>query len=369
MHMPGPGWLAIALLFPDASLPLPLPVDFVYLQAPRSSPSTSRCASAEGSSARCCTAAALYVGAALATLLALQTGCMGCSVPLACGANVGPHTSAALHFPPRSSPQAPGIDFDYSKAAALAQAARDRGMLAGIALTPDTQPEAVFPLCEAGAVDTVLLLAVRAGFGGQVGRLGVGWSTGALWWSQAGGQAGTQFGDALHPVELKSLRPARPLSQAPAACVSLHVRRSLGPRCCPRCRRCARASPASTSLWMEASRWRQVFPLLAALSVPLGMPQRHACLRCPVQHHPGCSVQPYWHSHTGIGFVGQQLDCLLSPTYILPHCLLAPNCPPATECCAGGGGGRQRAGGGHRRICGQGAARGALPSCCLVCKP
>lgn len=41
-------------------------------------------------------------------------------------------------------------------------------MLAGIALTPDTQPEAVFPLCEAGAVDTVLLLAVRAGFGGQV---------------------------------------------------------------------------------------------------------------------------------------------------------------------------------------------------------
>ncbi|KAI7844200.1 hypothetical protein COHA_002334 [Chlorella ohadii] len=63
--------------------------------------------------------------------------------------------------------EAPGIDFDCSKAAALAQAARDRGMLAGIALTPDSQPEAVFPLCEAGAVDTVLLLAVRAGFGGQ----------------------------------------------------------------------------------------------------------------------------------------------------------------------------------------------------------
>ncbi|PRW57267.1 carbohydrate kinase [Chlorella sorokiniana] len=63
--------------------------------------------------------------------------------------------------------EAPGIDFDCDKAAALAQAARDRGMLAGIALTPDTQPEAVFPLCEAGAVDTVLLLAVRAGFGGQ----------------------------------------------------------------------------------------------------------------------------------------------------------------------------------------------------------
>ena len=73
--------------------------------------------------------------------------------------------------------QAPGIDFDCGKAAALAQAARDRGMLAGIALTPDTQPEAVFPLCEAGQVDTVLLLAVRAGFGGQV-RGAVPWLDG-----------------------------------------------------------------------------------------------------------------------------------------------------------------------------------------------
>jgi ribulose-phosphate 3-epimerase len=41
------------------------------------------------------------------------------------------------------------------------------GMLAGIALTPETPAEAVFPLCAAGAVDTVLLLSVRAGFGGQ----------------------------------------------------------------------------------------------------------------------------------------------------------------------------------------------------------
>ena len=58
-------------------------------------------------------------------------------------------------------------------------------MLAGIALTPDTQPEAVFPLCEAGAVDTVLLLAVRAGFGGQVRGRGLSvehwvWKAGTL---------------------------------------------------------------------------------------------------------------------------------------------------------------------------------------------
>ena len=59
--------------------------------------------------------------------------------------------------------EAPGIDFDCGKAAALCQQARQAGMLAGIALTPETGTEAVFPLCQAGAVDTVLLLSVRAG--------------------------------------------------------------------------------------------------------------------------------------------------------------------------------------------------------------
>ena len=63
--------------------------------------------------------------------------------------------------------EAPGIDFCCDTAAALAARARELGMLAGIALTPETAADAVFPLCAAGAVDTVLLLSVRAGFGGQ----------------------------------------------------------------------------------------------------------------------------------------------------------------------------------------------------------
>jgi ribulose-phosphate 3-epimerase len=69
--------------------------------------------------------------------------------------------------------EAPGIDFCCDTAAALAARARGVGMLAGIALTPETAAEAVFPLCAAGAVDTVLLLSVRAGFGGQKFQPGV----------------------------------------------------------------------------------------------------------------------------------------------------------------------------------------------------
>ncbi|EFN54952.1 hypothetical protein CHLNCDRAFT_134711 [Chlorella variabilis] len=69
--------------------------------------------------------------------------------------------------------EAPGIDFCCHTAAALCRRARGLGMLAGIALTPETAPDAVFPLCAAGEVDTVLLLSVRAGFGGQKFQPGV----------------------------------------------------------------------------------------------------------------------------------------------------------------------------------------------------
>ncbi|GAB4814271.1 hypothetical protein N2152v2_001317 [Parachlorella kessleri] len=63
--------------------------------------------------------------------------------------------------------EAAGIDMNTSKAIDLGNAVRQAGMLPGIALTPDTPAEAVFSVVEAGAVDTVLLLSVRPGFGGQ----------------------------------------------------------------------------------------------------------------------------------------------------------------------------------------------------------
>lgn len=63
--------------------------------------------------------------------------------------------------------EAPGIDFSCGAAAALAARARALGMLAGIALKPETPVDAILPLLGCEAVDTVLLLAVRAGFGGQ----------------------------------------------------------------------------------------------------------------------------------------------------------------------------------------------------------
>jgi ribulokinase/ribulose-phosphate 3-epimerase len=60
-----------------------------------------------------------------------------------------------------------GIEMSCDKAAALAATVKATGMMAGIALAPETPAEAVFPLLDAGAVDTVLLLSVRPGFGGQ----------------------------------------------------------------------------------------------------------------------------------------------------------------------------------------------------------
>jgi len=63
--------------------------------------------------------------------------------------------------------EALGVDMDCNRAAVIAASVRKSGMMAGIALAPDTPAQAVFPLLEAHAVDTVLLLSVRPGFGGQ----------------------------------------------------------------------------------------------------------------------------------------------------------------------------------------------------------
>lgn len=60
-----------------------------------------------------------------------------------------------------------GVEYDCKRAASIAAQVRDAGMQAGIALAPETPAEAVFPLLQAAAVDTVLLLSVRPGFGGQ----------------------------------------------------------------------------------------------------------------------------------------------------------------------------------------------------------
>lgn len=60
-----------------------------------------------------------------------------------------------------------GVDYDCNKAAEIAAKVKASGMMAGIALAPETSQEAVYPLLDANAIDTVLLLSVRPGFGGQ----------------------------------------------------------------------------------------------------------------------------------------------------------------------------------------------------------
>ena len=60
-----------------------------------------------------------------------------------------------------------GVEMKCDVAAALAAEVRAAGMMAGIALAPETPAESVFALVDAKAVDTVLLLSVRPGFGGQ----------------------------------------------------------------------------------------------------------------------------------------------------------------------------------------------------------
>ena len=52
-------------------------------------------------------------------------------------------------------------------AAALAADIRSRGMRAAVAVAVDTPVEAALPLARAGAVDMLLVMSVRSGFGGQ----------------------------------------------------------------------------------------------------------------------------------------------------------------------------------------------------------
>lgn len=63
--------------------------------------------------------------------------------------------------------EAEGVDMCCNRALEIATMVRSAGMQAGIALSPETPAETVFPLLEKRAVDTVLLLSVRPGFGGQ----------------------------------------------------------------------------------------------------------------------------------------------------------------------------------------------------------
>jgi ribulokinase/ribulose-phosphate 3-epimerase len=63
--------------------------------------------------------------------------------------------------------EAAGVDMDCTKAAAIVAQVKAAGIMAGIALAPETAAEAVFELVDQGNIDTVLLLSVRPGFGGQ----------------------------------------------------------------------------------------------------------------------------------------------------------------------------------------------------------
>lgn len=56
---------------------------------------------------------------------------------------------------------------DQAEAAALAADIRALGMRPGIALSPETPAEAVSGLVASGAVDLVLVMSVKPGFGGQ----------------------------------------------------------------------------------------------------------------------------------------------------------------------------------------------------------
>lgn len=63
--------------------------------------------------------------------------------------------------------EAQGVDHDLDKASALIREIKSAGMMAGIALTPETEVDGIFPLVDASELDTVLLLSVKPGFGGQ----------------------------------------------------------------------------------------------------------------------------------------------------------------------------------------------------------
>jgi ribulose-phosphate 3-epimerase len=63
--------------------------------------------------------------------------------------------------------EARGVDEDMDKAKELIRKVREAGMNVGCALAPETPGEVLFPLVDAGLLDTVLFMSVRPGFGGQ----------------------------------------------------------------------------------------------------------------------------------------------------------------------------------------------------------
>lgn len=63
--------------------------------------------------------------------------------------------------------EAQGVDYDLSRARNLISQVKATGMKVGIALAPETHPDAIFPLIDENCLDTVLLLSVKPGFGGQ----------------------------------------------------------------------------------------------------------------------------------------------------------------------------------------------------------
>lgn len=63
--------------------------------------------------------------------------------------------------------EARGVDKDLDKARSLVATIREAGMNVGIALAPETPADVLFPLVDEGILDTILLMSVRPGFGGQ----------------------------------------------------------------------------------------------------------------------------------------------------------------------------------------------------------
>jgi len=63
--------------------------------------------------------------------------------------------------------EAQGVDYDLEKARQLISKVKSTGMQVGIALAPETDAEKIFPLVDENVLDTVLLLSVKPGFGGQ----------------------------------------------------------------------------------------------------------------------------------------------------------------------------------------------------------
>ncbi len=63
--------------------------------------------------------------------------------------------------------EAKGVDYDLDKARRLVSQVKATGMSVGIALAPETDPDMIMPIVDENEIQTVLLLSVKPGFGGQ----------------------------------------------------------------------------------------------------------------------------------------------------------------------------------------------------------